>query len=449
MAKLFGTDGIRGTANRFPMTPEMLMKIGMVVGSMLREDASGILIGRDSRLSGPLLESALTAGILSAGKDVLLAGILPTPAIAFLTMHLQAQAGMVISASHNPAQDNGIKFFARDGFKLSDELECSIEDSVLAEQMPAERPTGADVGTIHYVSDAGERYLEHVVRSVFGESTPDLRRMKVVVDCANGASSDIVPAALKRLQMEPIVLSASPDGLNINLNCGTVHPEVLQKRVLQEHADLGIAFDGDADRVILADEYGTKLDGDQIMAVLALDLLHKRRLKNNSLVTTVMSNLGLEIAMKAAGIQVVRTAVGDRYVVEKMKAIGANFGGEQSGHIVMFDLGPTGDGLMTALSILKILQTSGKSLSELAACMKRFPQRLVNIPVKTKRPFEEMGGVKQAIQDAEQELGTRGRVLVRYSGTEPLARVMVEAEQEDTVQRIVETIAEEIRQENP
>jgi len=448
MGELFGTDGIRGVANIYPMTPEMMMKIGMIVGSLFQENVSEILIGRDSRRSGQMLESALTAGILSVGTDVLLGGMLPTPAIAYLTKALGATAGIVISASHNPAKDNGVKIFSNDGFKLPDELELTIENNVFEDHILSERPTGSEIGKVQPVSDADERYIDHVINSVFAETIPDFREMKVVVDCANGAQSSIAPCVFERLQIKSTILSASPDGLNINCNCGALHTESLQKRTLEEHADLGIAFDGDADRVILVDERGKKIDGDQIMAILALDLLHKRQLKNNILVATVMSNLGLELAMKDAGIQIERTAVGDRHVIKKMRKIEANLGGEQSGHIVMFEHGTTGDGLVAALSILDILNTSGKPLSELAACFKKFPQTLVNVPVKSRKPIEDMIGVNRAIHNAEQELGERGRVLVRYSGTELLARVMIEAENEDTVTRIAESIAEEIRKEN-
>lgn len=448
MGKLFGTDGIRGIANTYPMTCEMMVKLGMVVGSLLQERSSGIVIGRDSRLSGPMLESALTAGMLASGTDVHLTGILPTPAIAFLTRALNAKAGAVISASHNPAKDNGVKFFASDGYKLPDEIESAIENAVIEDRIPAERPTGAGIGSVQYLSEAGQQYADHAVTSVFGENLPNLRGINVIVDCANGAAYNVAPMALARLQLDPIVLSASPDGLNINQNCGALHTETLQKRVLQELADIGIAFDGDADRLILVDERGNEVDGDRILAMLALDLLQRQQLKNNTLVVTVMSNLGLEVAMKEAGIQIVRTAVGDRHVVKKMRELGANLGGEQSGHIVMLDHGTTGDGLVTALSILKLLHSSGKSLSELANCMTTFPQKLVNVPVKECKPIEDMVGVSQTIHQVEQELGERGRVLVRYSGTELLARVMVEAESEDIVARTAELIAEEIRREN-
>lgn len=449
MGKLFGTDGIRGLANMYPMTPEMMVKLGMVVGSKLQKRSSGgILIGRDSRLSGPMLESALAAGILASGTDVYLAGILPTPAIAFLTTARQAKAGAVISASHNPARDNGVKFFASDGYKLSDDFELAIEYAVLEDRLPADRPTGGDIGSVYTFSNAGEQYVEHAITSVFGGSEPDFRDMKVVVDCANGAAYKAAPMALARFQLNPIVLSASPDGLNINQNCGTLHTETLQQWVRQEQADLGIAFDGDADRLILVDERGNKVDGDRIMAMLALDLSQKQELNNNTLVVTVMSNLGLEIAMKEAGIHLERTPVGDRHVIHKMRELGANLGGEQAGHIVMFDHGTTGDGLVTALAVLQLMRQTGKPLSELAECMTTFPQKLVNIPVNSRIPIEEMESVSEAIRQVEQELGERGRVLVRYSGTELLARVMIEAEDDDTVARTTELIAEEIRKEN-
>lgn len=449
MGKLFGTDGIRGVANEFPMTPEMMVKIGMTVGKILPQSTQGVVIGRDSRLSGQMLEYALTSGLVASGSDVLLAGMIPTPAVAFLTKTLQARAGIVISASHNPAKDNGVKFFSIDGFKLPDELELKIEDNILNEQFSfTQRPTGAEIGKIRHLPDAGNQYVEHVLSTVFSENIPDFRGLKIVVDCANGAASFVAPAALKRLQTGVVELSVSPDGLNINVHCGALYTETLQKRVLRERADLGIAFDGDADRLILVDEHGEKVDGDQILGMLALDLHSKQQLRNNTLVATVMSNLGLEVAMKESGIALARTAVGDRHVIRKMRESDSNLGGEQSGHVVMFDHGTTGDGLVTALTILKILHASAKPLSELAACIEHFPQSLVNIAVKERKPIEDMEKVSKAIRHAEEELGERGRILVRYSGTELLARVMVEAEDENMVTRVVETVAEAIREEN-
>lgn len=448
MARLFGTDGIRGVANIFPMTPEMMVKIGMALGAIIAKEQTNVIIGRDTRRSGQMLEYALSSGLTAAGTSVLLTGILPTPAVAFLTRKWQAQAGIVISASHNPAQDNGVKIFSSTGFKLPDDLETRIEQIVLDEQTSHARPTGAEIGIIKPVTEAAEEYAEHIIQSVFAEMKPDFSKMKIVVDCANGAASFLAPSVLKYLQANVIEIAVDPDGLNINQQCGALHTKLLCERVLQEEAQIGIAFDGDADRVILVDEHGRQVDGDHILAMLALDLHQKGRLQQNTLVATVMSNLGLEVAMKDAGVQFVRTAVGDRHVVEKMRDIGANIGGEQSGHIILFEHGTTGDGMASALAILKLLQERGKPLSELAACMTTFPQILINVPVKTRKPIEEMVGVSEAIRQAEKDLGDRGRTLVRYSGTELLARVMVEAENEATVNRIAEMIVSELQKEN-
>ncbi len=448
MGKLFGTDGIRGVANTYPMTPDMMVKLGLVLGHLLPETALGVCIGRDSRRSGPMLESALSAGLLASGTNVQLMGIVPTPTVAYLTKILPASAGIVISASHNPARDNGVKVFSSDGYKLPDALERAIEDAVIENRLPPERPVGGAVGQLRPFTDAVDRYVENAVTSVFGTELPDLSGIKVVLDCANGAASSAAPLAFQKLGLSPTLLSTEPDGLNINEQCGALHTETLQRHVRETGAHVGFALDGDADRLMLVDEHGKQVDGDRILAMLALDLLQQNCLQQNMLVVTVMSNLGLEVAMKEAGIQTIRAAVGDRHVVQKMRALGANLGGEQSGHIVMFDHGTTGDGLMTALCIVKLLHASGKTISELAACMTNFPQTLVNVDIKARTPLEDMIGVSQAIHQAELELGDRGRVLVRYSGTELLARVMVEAETPETVTRIAETIAEEIRKEN-
>jgi phosphoglucosamine mutase len=448
MEKLFGTDGIRGVANTDPITPEIAVKLGLVAGTVLENQtaASGpVLIGRDSRRSGPMLEAALSAGITAAGTDVRLTGLLPTPALAWLTKRLRAKAGVVISASHNPARDNGIKFFSPDGFKLADDLETTIETHLRDEHWTCERPTGGEIGTITPLPHAADRYIEHLIQAIFDNELPDFRGVKVVVDCANGAQSDIAPVVFEHLGIDATILAASPDGVNINHDCGALYTEALQQAVVEHQAAMGVAFDGDADRVILVDEHGQRVDGDRILAMLALDLHRRQQLQHATLVATVMSNLGLELAMKDAGIQLVRTKVGDRYVVEKMRDIGANLGGEQSGHIIMVEHGTTGDGLLTALALVKLLHATGRPFSELAACMQHFPQLLVNIPVQARTPFDEMPSVQQAIEAAERELGDRGRVLVRYSGTELLARVMVEAEDDETVQRIAETIAGEIR----
>lgn len=448
MGKLFGTDGIRGVANTYPMTPDIMVKLGVVLGHVLPESKIGVCIGRDSRRSGPMLESALCAGLLASGTQVQVLGVVPTPAVAHLTKTLPASAGVVISASHNPARDNGVKVFSSDGYKLPDALERAIEDAVIEERLPSDRPVGGAVGKLCQIDDAVERYVEHAVASVFGPNPPDFGGLKVVLDCANGAASQAGPQAFQKLGLSPDILSAEPDGLNINEHCGALHTENLQAHVRQHGADVGFALDGDADRLMVVDEHGEQVDGDRILAMLALDLLNRDALRQNMLVVTVMSNLGLEVAMKEAGVQIVRSAVGDKHVVQKMRALGANLGGEQSGHIVMFDHGTTGDGLMTALSLVKLLRASGKTISQLADCMTTFPQTLVNIPVKARTPIEDMVGVSQAIRAAELELRDRGRILVRYSGTELLARVMVEAENPDAVPRIAETIAAEIRKEN-
>ncbi len=448
MVKLFGTDGIRGVANRFPMTPEIMVKIGIAVGTLLQEHGPRVVIGRDSRLSGQMLEQALSAGLVASGANVLLAGVIPTPGVAFLTRQLQAQAGIVISASHNPAQDNGVKFFSGDGFKLPDDVESHLENLVLNDQSPSERPIGGHLGRIQHLAEAAEQYAAHCAGSVFPEPHPSIKGLHVVVDCANGAASAIAPSVFSSLDAKVVTLSNEPDGLNINRDCGALHTHSLQERVLREKADIGIAFDGDADRLILVDDCGRQLDGDRILAMLALDLHQRKRLKNDVLVATVMSNLGLEFSMKEAGISVVRTAVGDRHVVEKMREIGANVGGEQSGHIILMDHGTTGDGLSAALAILQMLHSSEHPLSALASCITSFPQQLVNVAVKERKPIEEMVGVSEAIRRAEKELGSRGRTLVRYSGTELLVRIMVEAEDEETVTRITQMIVEEFHKEN-
>ncbi|MBD3306866.1 phosphoglucosamine mutase [candidate division KSB3 bacterium] len=447
MEKLFGTDGMRGEANQFPMTPEVMVKMGVAIGTLLPKRPPGVIIGHDGRLSGQMLEHGLTAGVLASGTPVLSAGLLPTPAIAFLTHTHRAQAGIMISASHNPARDNGIKIFSDDGFKLPDELEYRLEQAVLNADQPLEsRPNGAALGTHRHLADGREHYSDHILQSVFADDHPNLQGLHIVVDCANGAASVLAPRVFQRLQAQVTELFAAPDGLNINQQCGALHPERLQTRVVQAQADLGLAFDGDADRLILVDEHGAIVDGDQILAMLALDLAQHQQLVHNTVVATVMSNVGLEIALQTADISLVRTPVGDRHVVEQMRQIGAMLGGEQSGHVVMFQHGTTGDGLVAALAVLRLMSVSGRSLSELAACMRHFPQTLVNIPVSVRRPLAEMEAVQHAMQQAERELGTRGRLLVRYSGTELLARVMVEAEDEQTVTRIAEMVAAPLRE---
>lgn len=447
MRKLFGTDGIRGVANVEPMTCEMALKLGRAAGHVFLQDdrRHRILIGKDTRLSGYMIESALVAGICSMGVDALLVGPMPTPAVALITRSLRADAGVVISASHNPYEDNGIKFFSRDGFKLPDEIEARMENLIASGEIDHIRPTAHKVGKAFRIDDAVGRYIEFVKASIpRGMTFEDLR---VVVDCANGAAYKVAPSVLSELGANVVAINVEPDGTNINKDCGSVHIEQMCEETRKQKAHVGMALDGDADRVLLADEDGTCVDGDRIMAMCALDMLKEGRLAENTLVATVMSNLGLEHAIKKAGGRVVKTDVGDRYVLEEMRRGNYNLGGEQSGHILFLDYNTTGDGMITALQVLALMTKTGKSLKELASCMKRFPQSLVNIPVKRKEPFENIPRVHERIKKAEERLGDAGRVLVRYSGTEALARVMVEGMDEAEIIEIAESIAATIAEE--
>ena len=443
--RLFGTDGIRGVANTEPMTPEMALKLGRAAAHLFRNGTSRhrIVIGKDTRLSGYMLESALTSGICSMGVDVLLVGPLPTPGIAAVTRSLRADAGIVISASHNPYEDNGIKFFSRDGFKLPDALEHRMEEMILSGEIETIRPTASEIGKAYRVDDAIGRYIEFVKASFPRGMTLD--GLKVVVDCANGAAYKVSPTVLRELGATVISVHCEPDGTNINRRCGSLHPEDMQAAVRQHGAHLGIAHDGDADRALLADEKGRLVDGDRIMALCALHLHREQRLARNTLVTTVMSNIGLTLAMHRAGIRVVTTPVGDRYVVEAMLEGGYTLGGEQSGHIVFLEHNTTGDGIITALQVLAIMQRTGKPLSELSACMTTYPQVLLSVPVREKRPLEEFPQIATRIREAENRLGKTGRVLVRYSGTESKVRVMVEGEDENLIRSMAESIAESIQ----
>lgn len=444
--KLFGTDGVRGVANADPMTSEVALRLGRAVAHVFRESPRRhkILIGKDTRVSGYMLETAMASGICSMGVDVLLVGPMPTPGIAFLTRSLRADAGVVISASHNPFQDNGIKFFARDGFKLPDAVEAEIEDLVFAGSIDHLRPTAGEVGKAFRIDDALGRY------NVFAKNTfprdRTLDGLKIVVDAAHGAGYKVAPEVLAELGATVWTLGCSPDGQNINDGCGAMHPEALQKKVLEVGADVGIALDGDADRCLLVDEKGQLVDGDQVLAIAAHQMSREGTLRNGSVVATVMSNLGLEVALREIGVSLIRTPVGDRYVVEEMRKRDANVGGEQSGHIIFLDHNTTGDGLITALGILAIQVEAQRPLSELAASMTRFPQILVNVRVKERRDVTTDERVACAIRDIESGLGDRGRVLVRASGTEPLIRVMVEGEHEDQVRSHAEGIADAIRQ---
>jgi phosphoglucosamine mutase len=424
--KLFGTDGIRGVANADPMTPEMALRLGMAIAVRFRAEGrhSRIVIGKDTRLSGYLFEAALEAGIVSMGANVLLTGPLPTPGIAFITSSMRADAGVVISASHNPYQDNGIKIFARDGFKLPDEVEGELERLMISLAESPQRAAAPDIGRTAKINDAQGRYVQFLKNTFPRDRTLD--GVNIVVDCAHGAAYRVAPAVFAELGANVTQLGVDPDGKNINEKAGALHPDEMCKEVKRTGAHLGIALDGDADRVIFSDERGNVVDGDAIMALCARRMLARGTLVGKTLVTTIMSNIGLERAVGEAGGQLVRTAVGDRYVVEEMRRCGYNLGGEQSGHLVFLDHATTGDGVVAALAVLAIMQEEGRPLSELAGCMIRSPQVLVNVKVKEKRAIDGLAEVQTLIRRVEGELGKEGRVVVRYSGTESKARVMIE-----------------------
>jgi phosphoglucosamine mutase len=453
--RLFGTDGVRGVANVHPMTAEIALQLGRALAYIVRNGPHRhrIVIGKDTRLSGYMLETAIASGICSMGVDVMLCGPLPTPGIAFVTQSMRADAGVVISASHNPYQDNGIKFFSRDGFKLPDEMELRIERLVLdpseddggADEFRALRPTATRIGKAKRLDDALGRYAQFL-KVIFPKDL-SLDGLTVVVDCAHGAAYHVAPDVFEELGARVIALGVKPDGKNINDGCGAVHPEGMARAVLKHGAQLGIALDGDADRVIMADEKGRIVDGDAIMALVGRDLLARRALAKKTVVATVMSNVGLERSLAAVGGRVVRTAVGDRYVVEEMRRGGYNFGGEQSGHLVFLDHVTTGDGAAAALNVLAVMQREGRPLSELARCFEAVPQALVNVAVREKRPVSELPEVGRAIAAAERALGKDGRVLVRSSGTENKMRVLVEGPDARRTQALADEIAAAIRRE--
>jgi phosphoglucosamine mutase len=417
------------------MTSEMAMQLGRAAAHlfMRRAGRHQIVIGKDTRISGYMLESALTSGICSMGVDVLLVGPMPTPAIAFLTRSLRADAGVMISASHNPYQDNGIKFFSNDG----------IEGLIVSNEIAHLRPTADAIGKAYRIDDAEGRYIEFVKRSLPKEL--DFQGMKVVVDCANGAAYKVAPTVLRELGAKVEVIGNKPDGMNINAGCGAVHPELLQKAVGDQRAQLGIALDGDADRAIFVCEQGRVVDGDHIMAMLALDLHQQGQLAKQTVVGTVMSNFGLEQAMMKSGIALERTAVGDRYLLERMLAEGFNFGGEQSGHFIFLDHNTTGDGLISALQVLSLMKRTGKPLSELAQAMTAVPQVLFNVNVSKKPKLDTVPELQRAIAQSEQRLNGSGRVLVRYSGTESLLRVMVEGECDDEIRKVANHLVDVVK----
>jgi phosphoglucosamine mutase len=453
--KIFGTDGVRGTANVEPVTAETALKLGRAAAYVfknLERQSRGrgkhkIVIGKDTRLSGYMLENAISSGVLSMGVDVLFIGPLPTPGVAYATRSLRADAGIVITASHNPYADNGIKFFRADGYKLDDKIEDKIENLVFSGEIENIRPTADAVGKAVRIDDALGRYIEFAKASFPRGLT--LEGLRIVVDCAHGAAYKSTPCVLRELGAEVIVYGNQPDGMNINQDCGSMHPEAVCRKVVEHKAHLGIAHDGDADRVLLCDENGNLIDGDDIMAIAALDMLAQKTLAGKTLVATVMSNAGLEAAIKSAGGKMVRTAVGDRNVIDEMLRHGFNFGGEQSGHLIFRDFGTTGDGLVAALQMLRIVKARQTPLSKLAKCWTRFPQLVTNVKVREKIPFAQLDGVLKLVKQAETELkAAGGRVLLRYSGTEPKARLLLEGRDarvlEKWSQKIISAIQKQI-----
>lgn len=438
MAKLFGTDGIRGVANR-DLTPDLVLALGRAAGIEAARRGT-VVVGRDTRVSGPMLEAALVAGLCSAGASVRLAGVVPTPAVAFLTREQEADAGAVISASHNPVQDNGIKFFSSDGYKLSADLEESIEQAM--SHLPSDLPVGADVGTAERIEDASDLYVDHLLRSI---DVP-LAGLRVVLDCAHGAAFEVGPRAFKEAGATVTVLHAEPDGTRINVACGSTDMAALAKQVQATGADMGFGFDGDADRVLAIDEGGQEVDGDRIIALSALRLKEKGALVKDLVVGTVMANLGFRRALAEHGIEVLAAPVGDKFVVEQMRETGAVLGGEQSGHVIFAEHSTTGDGVLTALQVAAAVAGSDATLSRLAHVFEPFPQVLLNVPVRDRAGLEDADELWDKVRAAEAALGEDGRILLRASGTEQLVRVMVEAESQDDAERIASKLADEVKQ---
>lgn len=431
--KLFGTDGIRGAANRDPVTPEIALRLGRAAGVLLRRPEKTrprFVIGRDTRRSGKMLEAALVAGLNSIGADALLAGIVPTPAVAFLTRELEADGGIVLSASHNPAADNGLKLFDSNAYKLDDALEARLEELILGNEIDAVRPEGAGIGSVTKITEASQQYAARSIASVPGMS---LHGIKIALDCANGASFQTTPEVLSSLGATLSLFHAKPDGMNINEGCGSTHPEEISRLVRETGSQIGISHDGDADRLVLSDENGEIVDGDEILAMTALDALKRGTLRGKTLVATVMSNFGLDECVAAAGGKVIRTAVGDRYVIEAMRAGDFSIGGEQSGHLIFHDHGTTGDGLLAALQVLRIMTESGQPLSALRRVLKKYPQAQRNLRVREKPPLESLKEVVLLVQETEKALAGKGRILLRYSGTEPKVRLLIEGADEAVI----------------
>jgi len=442
MGKLFGTDGIRGVANVHPMTTDLAMKVGFSAAYIFKKEhrRPKIIIGKDTRLSGYMIENAITAGICSMGVDVLLVGPLPTPGIAFITSSMRADAGIVISASHNPYEYNGIKIFAGDGFKLPDETENYIEELILSgeiERLP--KPPASEIGRARRIDDAQGRYIVYLKNTFPRDLT--LEGLKIVIDCAHGAAYRVAPAVFEELGAEVVLTGDRPNGKNINRDCGALFPEHMASVVREQGANAGFALDGDADRIILADEQGEILDGDQMMVVCAKHYIECNKLKDKTVVATIMSNLGFEIALRGLGGNLIRTPVGDRYVVEQMRQNGYNLGGEQSGHLVFLDHGTTGDGILSALQVLAVMLREGHPLSELKKIMEQYPQKLVNVPVGVRKPIDQVPEIVKLQRDIEQRLGEEGRIVIRPSGTEPVIRVMVEGADREVIEEVAYSMA--------
>ncbi|MXW22054.1 MAG: phosphoglucosamine mutase [Candidatus Dadabacteria bacterium] len=437
--KIFGTDGIRGVTNTYPMTPEISLALGKALTKYLSEKTGGnvkILVGKDTRLSGYVFEQAIASGITSMGADVLLVGPLPTPAIAFLTSNMRATAGVVISASHNPYTDNGIKIFDSTGFKLPDETEMEIENMVLGGERIIPPPL---TGKAKRIEDAVGRYIVFLKNTFPKDLTLD--GLRVVVDCANGAAYKVAPIIFQELGAQVITIGTEPDGTNINVDCGSLKPEILSQEVVRSGSDIGIALDGDADRVVFCDENGNEVDGDHVLAICSSEMMEAGILSTDTVVATQMSNMALENYLNKKGLKLERTRVGDRYVVEAMRKLGANLGGEKSGHLLFLDHSTTGDGLLASLQILSIMKKKGKPLSELAGIIDMFPQILNSLEIREKKPFEEIPGLVELVRESEDILGDKGRINLRYSGTELLARVMVEGESETLINRIASRVS--------
>lgn len=442
-SRLFGTDGIRGRANEEPLTPELAVAFGRAVAAKFGPAGGPVVIGRDPRISGPMLEQAVAAGAVAMGIDVCLLGLLPTPAVAFMTRHLKGCAGVVISASHNPFEDNGLKIFNGDGLKCSDALEIEIEALILGDTLRKQGATGTKIGRIETWPDGAARYAKLAVNA-YGEAL-DLRGVRVVIDAGNGAAYETTPLVLRALGAEVLALNVEPNGVNINAGCGSTHPELIQKATRDFGARIGLAHDGDADRLICCDESGSLLDGDEMLAVIGLDLLRRGKLAQKTLVATVMSNLGLDECFAAAGGKILRAGVGDRYVLEMMLANGLNVGGEQSGHVILRDHNTTGDGLVTALELLRIMKATGEPLSKLRLGMRKYPQLLVNLKVRERIPLDQLPEVTETVKAIEKELGSNGRILLRYSGTEPKIRLLVETRDEALLQPVADRVLVPIR----